>query len=255
MSYSGTVINKVVQGANKAVSDVFDGATILIGGFGQRGECPSYLIAAIARKGVKNLTISGQNAGRPRPKILTLEETAAAPISDYCPSGFLVERGQVSKAIMAFAAVQRHNVFSALEEGAMDGSIELELCPQGTIMERIRAARAGIGAFYTPTGVGSRIADGKEQREINGRPQLLEYALHGDFSLVRAHQADRYGNLVYSKAMRSLNADVAGASTVTIAEVDEVVDYLDPDAIVTPAVYVTRVVVRPKTPLRWDTPF
>jgi 3-oxoacid CoA-transferase A subunit len=143
-----------------------------------------------------------------------------------------------------------------MEWGIMQGEIELELTTQGTLSERIRAGKGGIAAFYTPVGVGTVVEEGKEVREFNGRKYLLEHALRGDFSLIRAYKADRYGNLVYWGTMRTFNAVMAGASTVTIAEVDEVVELgeLDAECIVTPGVYVQRVVVRPKEPKPWDEP-
>jgi len=138
----------------------------------------------------------------------------------------------------------------------MAGKAELELIGQGSLAERIRAAKGGIAAFYTPVGVGTVVENGKEVRQFDGRKYLLERALKGDFSLVRAHKADRYGNLVYRGSSRTMNATMAGASTVTIAEVDQVVEAgeLDPECIVTPGVYVQRVVVRPRQPRPWDEP-
>jgi len=136
----------------------------------------------------------------------------------------------------------------------MSGEMELELVGQGTIAEGIRAARAGIAAFYTPTGVGTFVGEGKEVREFNGRKYLLEHAIKGDASLIRAHKADRFGNLTYKGSARTFNATMAGASTITIAEVDEVVELgeLDPEHIITPGIYVQRVVVRPREPQPWD---
>jgi len=138
----------------------------------------------------------------------------------------------------------------------MEGKAVLELIGQGSLAERIRAAKGGIAAFYTPVGVGTVVENDKEVRQFDGRKYLLERALKGDFSLVRAHKADRYGNLVYRGSSRTMNATMAGASTVTIAEVDQVVEAgeLDPECIVTPGVYVQRVVVRPRQPRPWDEP-
>jgi len=252
------MINKLVGSFDEAVQDIGDGATLLIGGFGGFAECPSYLIAAVARKGVKNLTIVGNSAGWGIEFMDTIR-TRMSPLlrfpSDFYDPGLLVERGQVKKGIIAFpAAIGR--VYTPFEKKVMSGEVELELLGQGTIAERIRAARAGIAAFYTPVGVGTFVEKGKEVREFDGRKYLLERALRGDFSLIRAYKADRYGNLIYKGSARTYNATMAGASTVTIAEVDEVVELgeLDPECIITPGVYVQRVVIRLREPQLWDKP-
>ncbi|HXG41737.1 MAG TPA: 3-oxoacid CoA-transferase subunit A [Dehalococcoidia bacterium] len=251
-------VNKVVSSFDEAVADIPDGAVLLIGGFGGPGECPSYLIAAVARKGVRDLTIVGNTGGWGAKRIHELRERMASifPIPpDWYDPSLLVERGQVRRGILAFPAAPGH-MLTPFEEAYIRGEVELELVPQGTLAERIRAARAGIPAFYTPTGVGTFVAEGKEVREFDGRLYLLERALRGDFSLIRAHKADRYGNLVYRGSSRTFNATMAGASRVTIAEVDEVVEAgeLDPECIVTPGVYVDRVVVRPRQPRPWHEP-
>jgi 3-oxoacid CoA-transferase A subunit len=172
---------------------------------------------------------------------------------DWYDPGLLVNRGQVKKGILSFPAAPAH-IHTPFEKAVMDGNVELELIGQGSLSERMRAAKGGIAAFYTPVGVGTVVEEGKEVREFNGRKHLLEMALKGDFSLIRAHKADRYGNLVYRGSSRTFNATMAGASTVTIAEVDEVVEAgdLDPEHIVTPGIYVQRVVVRPREPRPWD---
>jgi 3-oxoacid CoA-transferase A subunit len=164
-----------------------------------------------------------------------------------------VGRGQVKKGIVTYPAAPGR-FYTPFEWGVMQREIELELTGQGTLCERIRVGKGGIAAFYTPVGVGTVIGEGKEVREFDGRKYLLEHALTGDFSLIRAHKADRYGNLVYWGTMRTFNAVMAGASTVTVAEVDEVVELgeLDPECVVTPGVYVDRVVVRPKEPRPWE---
>ncbi|MFQ5880602.1 MAG: CoA transferase subunit A [Dehalococcoidia bacterium] len=251
-------INKVVATLDEAISDMPDGALLLIGGFGGPGECPSYLIAAVARKGVRNLTIVGNSGGWGTEMVASLRTRMGSILKippDWYDPGLLVERGQVRKGILAFPAAPGH-VYTPLEKGVMAGKLELELLGQGSIAERIRAAKAGIAAFYTPVGVGTIVEQGKEVREFNGRKYLLEHALRGDFSLIRAHKADRYGNLVYRGSSRTFNATMAGASTVTVAEVDEVVELgeLDPECIITPGVYVDRVVVRPREPKPWDEP-
>lgn len=249
-------INKVGGSFDEAVADVFDGSVLLIGGFGGPGECPSYLIAALARKGAKDLTIVGNSGGWGSDFIELLRTRMASVLrfpTDWYDPGLLVERGQVSKGILSFPAAPGH-VYTPFEKAVMEGTVELELIGQGSLAERIRSAKGGIAAFYTPVGVGTVVEAGKEVREFDGRKHLLERALKGDFSLVRAHKADRYGNLVYRGSSRTMNATMAGASAVTIAEVDEVVEpgALDPECIVTPGVYVQRVVVRPSQPRPWD---
>ncbi|MDP2953312.1 MAG: 3-oxoacid CoA-transferase subunit A, partial [Chloroflexota bacterium] len=252
------MINKIVGSFDEAVADMGDGAVLLIGGFGGPGECPSYLIAAVARKGVKELTIVGNTGGWGQQLLEILRQRMATIIrlpSDWYDPGLLVDRGQVKKGILAFPAAPAR-VLTPFEQGVMAGKIELELVGQGTICERLRAAKGGIAAFYTPVGVGTVVEKGKEVREFNGRKHLLEHALKGDFSLIRAHKADRYGNLVYRGTSRTFNATMAGASSVTVAEVDEVVELgeLDPECIVTPGVYVDRVVARSKQARPWDEP-
>lgn len=244
-------INKVVGSFDEAVADISDGAVLLIGGFGGPGECPSYLIDAVAKKKLKDLTIVG-NSGGWGLDLIQLIRTRMASIlrfpADFVDPGVLVETGQVKKGILAFPAAPSPLVLTPFEKGVAAGTVELELVPQGTLAERIRAGRAGIPAFYTPTGPGTIAEKGKEVRAFDGRPCVLEHAIRGDFSLIRACKADRYGNLVYHGTGRTFNATMAGASKVTIAEVDEVVELgeLDPEAIVTPGLYVDRVVVRPR---------
>jgi len=251
-------VNKVVGSFDEAVAGLFDGAVLLIGGFGGPGECPSYLIAAVARNGARDLTIVG-NSGGWGPDLISHLRTRMASVlripPDWYDPGLLVERGQVRKGILSFPAAPGH-IYTPFEKAVMEGKAELELIGQGSLAERIRAAKGGIAAFYTPVGVGTVVENGKEVRQFDGRKYLLERALKGDFSLVRAHKADRYGNLVYRGSSRTMNATMAGASTVTIAEVDQVVEAgeLDPECIVTPGVYVQRVVVRPRQPRPWDEP-
>lgn len=250
------MINKVVGSFDEAVADMKDGAVVLIGGFGGPGECPSYLIAGVARKEVKDLTIVGNTGGWGVDLLNVLRQRMAAIIripEDWYDPGLLVTRGQVKKGILAFPAAPAR-VLTPFEQGVLGGNVELELLGQGTICERIRAAKGGIAAFYTPVGVGTIVEEGKEVREFNGRKHLLEHALQSDFALIRAYKADRYGNLIYRGTSRTFNPVMAGASTVTVAEVDEVVELgeLDPECIVTPGVYVNRVVVRPKEPRPWD---
>jgi 3-oxoacid CoA-transferase A subunit len=245
-------VNKVVAGFDEAVADVQNEAVLLIGGFGGPGECPSYLISAVHRRGLRDLIIVGNSGGWGMDLIELIRTRMASLLKfplDFVDPGLLVETGQVKKGILAFPAAPSPLVQTPFERGVASGDLVLELVPQGTLAERIRAGRAGIPAFYTPTGPGTIAAEGKESREFDGRTCLLERAIYGDFSLIRAHKADRYGNLVYKGTSRTFNATMAGASKVTIAEVDEVVEVgeLDPEAIVTPGLYVQRVVVRPES--------
>ncbi len=249
-------INKVVGSFDEAVADIADGAMLHIGGFGGPGECPSYLIAAVARRKPRGLTVTGNLGGWGVAMIAALRERLAAMLpfpDDFYDLGLLVEQGCVRKGILAFPAAPGNAEFP-FELLLREGKAELELLGQGSLAERIRAARAGIAAFYTPVGVGTVAAEGKEIREFGGVPHVLEHALRADFSLIRAYKADRWGNLIYHGTGRTMNATMAGAARVTLAEVDEVVDLgeLDPECVVTPGIYVERVVVRPKQPKRWD---
>ncbi len=244
-------INKVVGSFDEAVADVSDGAVLLIGGFGGPGECPSYLIDAVGRRKLKDLVIVG-NSGGWGLELIELIRTRMASVLrfpvDFVDPGVLVETGQVKRGILSFPAAPSPLVLTPFEKGVAAGTVELELVPQGTLAERIRAGKAGIPAFYTPTGPGTVAEEGKEVRVFDGRPCVLEHAIKGDFSLIRAHKADLYGNLVYHGTARTFNATMAGASKVTIAEVDEVVEpgEIDPECVVTPSLYVDRIVVRPK---------
>jgi 3-oxoadipate CoA-transferase alpha subunit len=240
-------INKIFTSFDEAVADVFDGAVILIGGFGPANGCPSYLIRALVRQGAKNLTLVANTPGRGRaepgtPPMMPMMKTPP----NYDDGGLLIQNDQVIKTICAFPGTPRPGMTSALHQRYLAGKLEVELVPQGTIAERCRAAKAGIPAFYTPTGVGTIIEKGREKREIDGKEYLLEYAIKADFALIRAHKGDRRGNLVYQGTSRNFNGAMAGAATVTIAEVDEVVELgeLDPEAIATHGIYVDRVASR-----------
>lgn len=237
-------INKVVRSFDEAVADVFDGAVILVGGFGPANGCPSYLLRALVRQGAKNLTIVANTPGYGRRPPGTPSFRKTPP--HYDDGGLLIQTGQVSKAICAFPGISRPGNMSPLHEKLQAGEFEVELVTQGTLAERIRAAKAGIPAFYTPTGVGTLLAEGKEVREFDGVKAVLEYPLKADFALVRAHKGDRWGNLVYQGTSRNFNEVMAGAATVTIAEVDIIVELgdLDPEAVVTPAIYVDRLASR-----------
>jgi 3-oxoadipate CoA-transferase alpha subunit len=210
--------------ADEAVADVADGATVLIGGFGPSGQ-PIELIDALRRHGATDLTVVNNNAGNG-------DEGLAA----------LLKSGAVRTMICSFPRQSDSWVFDDLYRS---GRIELEVVPQGNLAERMRAAGAGIGAFFTPTGVGTPLAEGKEVREIDGREYMLEYPLRGDHALIKAHVADRTGNLVYRKTARNFGPVMATAATTTVAQVQSVVSTggLDPEVIVTPSIYVDKVVV------------
>jgi 3-oxoacid CoA-transferase subunit A len=213
-------MNKVFANADEAIFDVSDGATILAGGFGLCG-IPENLIAAVARKGIKNLTVVSNNAG----------------VDDF-GLGIWLRNRQVRKHIGTY--VGENKLF---EELVLSGELELELVPQGTFAERIRAGGAGIPAFFTPTGVGTVIAEGKETREFDGRAYVMERWIRGDFAFVKAWKGDKWGNLVFRKTARNFNPLVATAAKVTIAEVEELVEVgeLDPDSIHLPSVFVKRI--------------
>ena len=213
-------MNKVVSSADEAIRDVFDGATIMVGGFGLCG-IPENLIRALVKKGVQNLTTISNNVG-----------------VDGFGMGLLLAAGQISKHIGTYVGENK-----LLEEMVLKGRIELQLVPQGTFSERMRAAGAGIPAFFTPTGVGTTVAENKETREFDGRLYLMEHALKADFALVKAWKGDTWGNLVYRKTARNFNPIMATAAKVTIAEVEHLVKpgELDPDMVHTPSVFVKRI--------------
>lgn len=217
------MISKIFENAREALADVPDGATIMIGGFGMAGQ-PTALIDALLEQGARDLVVVNNNAGN--------GDTGLAA---------LLAAGRVRKIICSFPRQTDSHVFDGLYRA---GKIELELVPQGNLAERIRAAGAGIGAFYTPTGAGTPLAEGKETRSINGRDYILEYPLHADYALIKALKADRWGNLVYRKTARNFGPIMATASKVAVAEVDSIVELgeLDPEAIVTPSLFVQRVV-------------
>jgi 3-oxoadipate CoA-transferase alpha subunit len=220
------VINKIVATTVMAVADIHDGATVMIGGFGTAGM-PSELIDALIARGAKDLTIVNNNAGN--------GETGLAA---------LLKAGRVRKIICSFPRQTDSWHFDNLYRA---GKIELELVPQGNLAERIRAAGAGIGAFFTPTAYGTQLADGKETRKIDGRDYVLEYPIHADFALIKALRGDRWGNLVYRKTARNFGPIMASAAKCTIAQVREIVNLgdLDPEDVVTPGIFVQRVVEIP----------
>jgi 3-oxoacid CoA-transferase subunit A len=214
-------MNKIYQSADEAISDVTEGSSILVGGFGLCG-IPENLIGALLRKGVKNLTVISNNAG-----------------VDGFGLGLLLEAGQIKKLIGSYVGENKR-----LEQLVLEGKLEMELNPQGTFAERIRAGGAGIPAFYTATGAGTVVAEGKEVRDFDGRPHLLERAITADFGLVKAWKGDRWGNLIYRHTARNFNPMMATAAKITVAEVEEMVELgeLEPDCIVTPGIYVKRIV-------------
>jgi len=241
-------MNKILASAREALADIFNGAVILCGGFGCVGGMPSTLLRALSELPVKNLTLVGNAPVLGLEAQKTAARTMKVPES-YADGSLLLKNGQVSKLIASVPAMAIYRlqepfpIVKALQEGQ---DIEIELVPQGTLAERIRANRAGIPAFYTNTGIGTLLEKDREIREIDGKPYLLEYALKADFALIWAYRADRYGNLIYKGTSRTFNATMAGAAAVTVAEVAGVVEpgELDPEIIVTPGMYVDRVVVR-----------
>ncbi|WP_322092518.1 3-oxoacid CoA-transferase subunit A [Paraburkholderia bannensis] len=221
------MINKIFDSLQAAVAGIQDGATVMIGGFGTAGM-PAELIDALIAQGSKELTIVNNNAGN--------GDTGLAA---------LLKAKRVRKIICSFPRQTDSYVFDGLYRA---GEVELELVPQGNLAERIRAAGAGIGGFFTPTGYGTKLAEGKETRLIDGRHYVLEAPLHADFALIKAYKGDRWGNLVYRKTARNFGPIMASAAKVAIAQVSEVVDLgaLDPENIVTPGIFVQRVVEVPQ---------
>src|ERR1700738_3840088 len=213
-------MHKVVASADEAIQDIFDAATIMIGGFGLCG-IPENLIRALVRKGVKNLTTISNNVG-----------------VDGFGNGLLLAGGQIRKHIETSVGENK-----LLKQMVLQGKVELDLVPQGTFSERIRAGGAGIPAFFTPSGVGTLVAEGKEAREFDGRTYIMERALKADFAFIKAWKGDRWGNLVYRKTARNFNPMMATAAKITIAEVEHLVEpgELDPDLVHTPSVFVKRI--------------
>jgi len=216
----------ITESAIDAVADIPDGATVLIGGFGPAGQ-PVELIDALVASGTRDLTVVNNNAGNGDGGLAAL-----------------IGAGRVRRIICSFPRQHDSHQFDAKYHA---GEIELELVPQGNLAERIRAAGAGIGAFFTPTGYGTPLAEGKEVREIDGRHYVLELPIRADYALVKAHRADEVGNLTYRKTARNFGPIMAAAATTTIVQVHEVVPAgdMDPEVVVTPGIYVDRVVVVP----------
>ena len=234
--------SKVYPDGPSAIADLHDGATVFIDGFGGPGGMAHYLLVSLRDRGSRNLTIVSNTAG-----IARVVSFGTPPGHTAIDHSVLVENGQVAKAIASFPVSPSPTRPSEFELAYRRGECELELVPQGTLAERLRAGGAGIEAFYTPTGAGTLIAKGKESRIIDGREYILEHALRADFALIRAHQADTRGNLVYRGTSRNFNAVMAPAARITVVEVDEIVPSgeLDPEAVVTPGVFVQRIVRRP----------
>jgi len=214
-------MNKIFPSADAAVADIADGAVLLVGGFGLSGN-PENLIAAVHRKGVKDLTVVSNNCG-------TTDQGL----------GILLKARQIRKMVSSYVGENKE-----FERQYLAGELEVELNPQGTLAERIRAGGAGIGGFYTPTGVGTLVAEGKETRVIGGREYLLEMPLRGDFALIHAWKADTWGNLIFRKTARNFNPPMCTAARVCIVEAEHIVEVgeLEPDQIHVPSVYVNRLV-------------
>ena len=221
------MIDKICPSVGAALAGVADGATIMIGGFGGAGQ-PAELIAALIDQGARDLVIVNNNAGN----------------GDFGLAA-LLKAGRVRKIICSFPRQTDSHVFDALYRA---GTLELELVPQGNLAERIRAAGAGIGAFFTPTGYGTPLAEGKETREINGRMYVLEHPIHADVALIKAERGDRWGNLTYRKTARNFGPIMATAAKLSIASVHEIVPLggIDPETVVTPGLFVQRVVCVPR---------
>ena len=222
------MINKISESVEAALAPLKDGATVMIGGFGGAGQ-PAELIDGLIAHGARDLVIVNNNAGN--------GDTGLAA---------LLKAGQVRKIICSFPRQADSHVFDALYRS---GKLELELVPQGNLAERIRAAGAGIGAFFTPTGYGTQLAEGKETREINGRNYVLEHPISADVALIKAETGDRWGNLVYRKTARNFGPIMATAAALTIASVHEIVELgtLDPESVITPGLFVQRLVKVPRT--------
>ena len=219
------MIDKVLASADDAVRDVPDGATLVVGGFGLCG-IPENLIAALVRRGVKNLTVVSNNCG----------------VDDW-GLGLLLRTRQIRKMVSSYVGEN-----AEFERQFLSGELEVELVPQGTLAERMRAGGAGIPGFYTPAGVGTLAAQGKEIKNFDGRDYVLERGVVGDFSMVAAWKGDRLGNLVYRKSARNFNPMAATAGKISVAEVEELVEVgeLDPESVHTPGVFVNRVIVAPR---------
>ena len=235
-------IDKVVPSFDEAVADIPDGATLMIDGFAGPGGTPQNLIRALRDQGARDLTIVSNTAG-----LASVIGFGTIPGDRPIDIGILVDNEQVKKVIASFPVSPSPSRPTSFERAYLEGKVELEVVPQGTLAERIRAGGAGIAAFYTPTGAGTVMAEGKETRVFDGREHLMEHALTADFALLKAHQADPLGNVVYRGTSRNFNAVMAASARTTVVEVDEIVQVgdLDPASVTTPAIYVDRVAVIP----------
>ena len=235
--------NKVYATAAEALSDVPDGSVVNVDGFGGPGGMAHYLMTALRDQGAKGLTMISNTAGIARVARFGVPEGVTA--IDHT---ILVENGQVAKAIASYPVSPSINRPSAFERAYQEGESDLEVSPQGTLAERLRSGGAGVGAFYTPTAAGTLLGEGKEVREMDGRPYVLEQQIIADFCIIRGHKADTLGNMVYKGTSRNFNPVMATAARVTVVEVDEIVEpgQLDPEEIVTPGIYVDRIVKRPE---------
>ena len=233
-------VNKLFPSFAAAVADIPDGAVVMIDGFGGPGGMASFLIEALRDQGARDLTVIGNTAGLPG--------FGARGGEDFVNTAILYENKQVRKAIASFPVPRSPSQSSPFSRAWEAGEVELEVVPQGTLAERIRAGGAGIPAFFSPTSAGTQLAEGKEVRSFDGRDHVLEQALTADFALVRGHRADSLGNVVYRGTSRNFNAGMATAARVTVVEVDEIVEPggIDPEAVVTPGIFVDRIVVRPQ---------
>ena len=240
------MIDKTVASFDEAVADITDGATIHMGGFASPFNTPSYLIAALARNGARNLTMATTSASTGPENARNIAATLADVVTwppDYVELGLIARQGQIRKLITSFPTGTGKVVWP-FEERLNAGDAEVEVTGQGSLAERIRAARAGIAAFYTPVGPGTVVAEGKEVRDFDGVPHVLEHALHADFALVRAWKADRYGNAIYRHTAQNFNPMAATAGKITVMEVEEIVEpgELDPTQVHTPGIYVDRLI-------------
>jgi 3-oxoacid CoA-transferase A subunit len=235
-------VNKVFSSCDEAVVGIFDGATVMVGGFGSFGGLPINLIIALSRQGAKNLTVIANMGG------VGFELSKRIKPEGYQDLGILFEGGQVKKFIGSVPALGGMPPTSPLEKLYNEGKVEIEVVPQGTLAERIRCGAGGLGGFYTPVGVGTVVEKGKEKKVIKGKEYILELPLTADFALIKAHKADTMGNLVYRKTARCFNPVMATAARTTIVEVDKLVQVgqLDPEVIVTPHIYVHRIVEVPR---------
>jgi 3-oxoacid CoA-transferase A subunit len=236
------VLNKISPNCKEAVADINDGATVMVGGFGSYGGLPVNLITALADRGAKNLTVIANMGG------VGFDLSHRIKPGGYQDLGILFERGQVRKFIGSVPALGGMPPDSPLERLYNEGKVEIEMVPQGTLAERIRCGAGGLGGFYTAVGAGTVVEKGKEKKVIGGKEYILELPLTADFALIKAHKADTLGNLVYRKTARCFNPVMATAARTTIVEVDELVPVgqLDPEVIVTPHIYVQRIVEVPR---------